>query len=384
MRVQDLLQLIPEEELNVLAVETHVDHQVKKLTGVIMFQLILFSMVNRKRISLRVMEEFLKSASFRRLSNQMEIDAKYNSLSDRISMIRIEYFEKIFYSVFDKFSKHLNEKDSINRYDSTMVAVSCKLFDWGMKVGPKSKTDKQQIKFTIGMHGSLPSHLEIFSEQTDLAEDIALSKAILNDPKSREKPVVFDRGLKSKKVFEEFSNKDIWFVTRCNPNARYIVQSSNQISDKPLNATVTITEDLNVKLKYDFKKENGNIYRLIKGVIKESGEEIIFLSNMIDMSSYEIAATYKLRWEIEVFFKFLKQELNIEHMVSRDPNGVKVMMYMTLITSILIIAFRKLNKISSYKIAKLRFAIEIENNMIGQIVMLCGGDINKFNEFYGP
>ena len=57
---------------------------------------------------------------------------------------------------------------------------------------------------------------------------------------------------------------------------------------------------------------------------------------------------------------------------------------MALITSILIITFRKLNKISSYKIAKLRFSIELENIIIGQIVMLCGGDINKFNEIYDP
>jgi hypothetical protein len=63
MRVKELLQLIPEEELNVLAIETQVNHQVKKLSGLIMFQLILFSMINRKRISLRVMEEFLRTAA---------------------------------------------------------------------------------------------------------------------------------------------------------------------------------------------------------------------------------------------------------------------------------------------------------------------------------
>ena len=343
MHVKDLLQLIPEEELNVLAVETKVDHQVKKLSGLIMFQLILFSMINRKRISLRVMEEFLKSSSFRKLSNQTEIDAKYNSLSDRISMIRSDYFERIFYSVYDKFSNHLEEKDSIRRYDSTMVAVSCKLFDWGMKVGPNSKTDKRQIKLSIGMHGSLPSHLEIFSDQTYLGEAVALSEAIINDSKSRNATVVFDRGLNSKKTFEEFSNKNIWFVTRCNPNTRFIKQGTNEVSPKPFDASVTITEDISIKLKYDFKKEDGNLYRLIKEQIDATGEEIYFLSNILEMSSYEIAATYKLRWEIEVFFKFLKQELNIEHMVSRDPNGVKVMMYMSLITAILIIAFRKLN-----------------------------------------
>lgn len=384
MRVKELLQLIPEEELNVLAVETKVDHQVKKLSGLIMFQLILFSMINRKRISLRVMEEFLRSSSFRTLSNQSEIDARYNSLSDRISMIKSEYFEQIFHKVYDRFSKYLGEENDITRYDSTMVAVSCKLFSWGMKVGPNSKTDKHQIKFTMGMHGSLPSHLEIFSEQVDLAEDIALRKAILNDPKSRERPVVFDRGLKSKKAFEEFSNDNIWFITRCNPNIRYIKQAVNSISSKPVGASVTLNEDLQIKLKYDFKKEDGNTYRIIKGIIDDSGEEIYFLSNIMEMSSYEIAATYKLRWEIETLFKFLKQELNISHLVSRNLNGVKVMMYMSLITAILIIAFRKLNKISSYKIAKLRFSLELENIVIGQIVLLCGGDLDKFNSIYDP
>ena len=104
----------------------------------------------------------------------------------------------------------------------------------------------------------------------------------------------------------------------------------------------------------------------------------------MEMTSYEVAATYKLRWEIEILFKFLKQELNISHLVSRNQNGVKVMMYMSLITAILIIAFRKLNKISSYKIAKLRFSLELENIMIGQIVLLCGGDLDKFNNLYDP
>lgn len=47
-----------------------------------MFQLILFSMLNRKRVNLRVMEELLRSTSFRTLTNQKEIDVKYNSLSD--------------------------------------------------------------------------------------------------------------------------------------------------------------------------------------------------------------------------------------------------------------------------------------------------------------
>ena len=62
----------------------------------------------------------------------------------------------------------------------------------------------------------------------------------------------------------------------------------------------------------------------------------------------------------------------------------KVMMYMTLITAILVIAFRKINKISSFKIAKLRLSLELETTLIGQIVYLCGGDLDKFNNLYDP
>ena len=83
MRVKELMQLIPEDQLEAFAIETNVDHQVKKLSGHVMFQLILFSMINRKRISLRVMEQFLKSSSIRTLSNNPDIEGKYNSISDR-------------------------------------------------------------------------------------------------------------------------------------------------------------------------------------------------------------------------------------------------------------------------------------------------------------
>lgn len=384
MRVKELMQLIPDDILETFAIETKVDHQVKKLTGHVMFQLILFSMLNRKRISLRVMEKFLSSASFRTLSNNPEIDGKFNSLSDRIAMINAEYFERVFLYLYDTFSKYLNETDSIHRYDSTMIAVSSKLFDFGMRVGRKAGEDKKQLKFTMGMHGSLPSYLEIFSEQIHLGEDVTLEKVILDDSKNRTKVVVFDRGLKRKKSFERFHVENISFVTRTFPDAAHEIIKRNEVASKPKNATVTVYEDLTVQLKYTIKPKERHLFRLIKAKIDESGEEIFFLSNLMELSAYEIAAIYKSRWQIEILFKFMKQELNIEHMVSRNPNGIKVMMYMTLITSILIIAFRKLNKISSYKIAKLAFSIELENIMIGQIVMLCGGDIEKYNRIYDP
>src|SRR5258708_1197315 len=139
MKVQDLLKFIPKEELEFLASETKVDHQVKKLDGITMFQLLLYSMINYNRSSLRVMERFYHSSSFKILADTGDQTTKFNSIRDRIVTMNSEFFERIFYTLFDKFSKYFNEQDAIQRYDTTMVAISSKLVDWGMKIG--SKTD---------------------------------------------------------------------------------------------------------------------------------------------------------------------------------------------------------------------------------------------------
>ncbi len=103
---------------------------------------------------------------------------------------------------------------------------------------------------------------------------------------------------------------------------------------------------------------------------------------MLDEDCYIIAELYRQRWEVESFFKFIKQHLNVKHLVSRDENGIKVMIYMTMILAILILAYKKLNKIKSFKIAKLKFEIELENEIIKTIVTLCGGDPSKTANYF--
>ena len=380
MHIRDLINLLPEGELDVFAADTKVDYQVKKLSGKIIFQLILFSMLSRKRVSLRVMEEFMRSSSFKMFADNPNVEAKYNSLSVRISMINSDFFAKIFYSCHDKFSKYLNEKNHIIKYDSTMIAVSSKLFEIGMNVGPKSKTDKKQLKFSIAAQGALPLHFKIFKTQDALAEDVALKETILETDHYPEEIVVFDRGLKDKKTFDIFSSRHIKFVTRTNLRIRYTLHKELPIENKPSDASVTIYQDLLVRLNYKYSNKKAPFYRLLKATIDATGEEIFFLSNSGELSAYEIAAIYKSRWEIEILFKFLKQELNLEHCVSRDLNGIKVMMYMTLITAILIIAFKKLNHLPSFKIAKLRLVLELESLMMEQIIILCGGNPQKFKK----
>lgn len=93
---------------------------------------------------------------------------------------------------------------------------------------------------------------------------------------------------------------------------------------------------------------------------------------------------YRKRWEIEVFFKFIKQHLNFNHLLSRNENGMKVEMYMTLIATILLIVYKKENKLSGLKITKLKLALELESLLIKEIVEICGGNPNKVDSVWVP
>ena len=371
MTVNELLKLIPEQTFRDLAIETKVDTQVKKLSGEVMFKLILFSMLSSDKLSLIVMETFLKSAKFKSFSHYDILDGKYNSIRDRICSINAVYFEKLFQIIFTIYNKELKEEKALSKTDSTYVALATKLFSDGMKNGDN---DKRFVKYTVNLKGSIPSSVEVHTDQTYVSEEIALGEIINNSECIENNVVVFDRGLQSRNSFDNFTNSNKLFVSRANLNIRCKVVSSNKIAPKPLNNSVTIISDEIGYLINKKEKKTTNRYRVIKGVINESNEQICFVTNILDEDCYIIADWYKERWEIETFFKFIKQHLNVKHLVSRDQNGIKVMIYMTMILSILIIAYKKINRIKGFKIAKLKFEIELENEIIKAIVIFCGGD----------
>jgi IS4 transposase len=86
-----------------------------------------------------------------------------------------------------------------------------------------------------------------------------------------------------------------------------------------------------------------------------------------------VASFCRRRWDIEVFFRFIKQELNVSHFVSLNKNGIKVMIYVTMIVAMLILIYKKANNIG-YKTAKRRFVMEIRNLTMLLLLFQCGGD----------
>jgi len=386
IKVKDLIALLPLDLLESKAAQTKVDHSVKKLFGREMFLLLLMSILDSERVSLRIMEDLYSSNQFQFFSGiQAERKTKFTSLSDRLKHINAEFFEEIFKASYEIFSKNFKaeqiKKHFIIRFDSTCISASAKLLHEGMVNGfPNTKTNQyaiRQIKFTIGFNGMLPSTAKMYSNQKHLGEDITLGETILEYGAEKNSIAVFDRGLKKRITFGEFSKQGKLFVTRINPTKSYRIISTNEKVNSVKSESLELISDEWVYLFHQDKIKFKVPFRLIKAKRLEDDQILFFVTNSKDIDALSITEIYKSRWDIEVFFRFLKQELNLKHFTSFSLNGIKVILYVQLIASMLIMLYKKFNNIDGYKRAKIRFMQALDNEITRLIVEICGGNPDK-------
>lgn len=378
MNARQIINYIPDELLQELSIKYNVDHQVKKLDGRSMFQLLLYSFLTTRETSYRVIEEVYHSIAFAKVANTVHRGVKFNSIRDRLTAINADYFESIFSYCLNRFEADLGSSSNIVSFDSTLVTASSKLLKSGMKLNKKG--DKRYVKFTIGFR-KVPVYAAIFSDQNHLSEDLALGETILAYSNKEDDIVVFDRGLQSRKVLEELTVSNYQFVTRVNTNIRFDIIKEYQLSGSENKETqLTIKHDYCVRLFDKKNKSTNGFLRLI--ITRKDETPLYFLTNIKELSAHEITHIYKERWQIEVFFKFIKQQLNFSHLLSRNENGIKVVLYMTLIAAILLTAFKNAHKLKGYKIPKIKLANQLEAIIIEDIVILCGGNPLLIKQFY--
>ena len=380
MRVLDLLKLIPEERLAFLADHYKTDHKTKKLPASLLFKLLLYSQFEVKQNSLRVMENIFSSYAFSHLSDKpKEQKIHYSSISERLSRADAAFFEALYNDCLERFSAQFpskgNKQHKLLRFDSTLISLSSKLIKIGFRSGG-SQEHVKQLKFTMGF-SEMPEYVSFHHQATFNSENVALKQAILNCPASDKCIVVVDAGLQSRDAYDQLCDQRISFITRVNPNPRSMVIEEHDLpeADGEYNGLQMIA-DRKVYLYNRNGKKTKHAYRYIEAV-KPDNTTLAFLTNIFDFPAQEIMGLYKKRWDIEVFFKFLKQELNFSHLLSRSINGIKAVLYVRMILSLLILTYQKLNQIKSSRSAKQQFALELEAELMKFIVKLYGGDPDR-------
>jgi hypothetical protein len=383
--INKLLSFIPDKELEAFAIDTQVNKSTKKLHGQLLFKLLFYCLVTEKDNSLRGIQSALESAVFRTVSGiEGSFSVSHSSISERLNVVSVDFFEKIFQycvAAYKTTAAELNK--DIVRFDSTIISMSTKLMNIGYNLKGGDAENYRLIKFTIG-YSDVPDCICFYKDQTYNSENTALTEAILANQKTATQINVFDRGITSRNNYDKLTDKNISFISRINPGAKQELYIANTLAKAIQTETLTIVSDSWVYLFTMHKKRSKHPVRLIEAVRKGSNEKIIFITNRKDIESTEVAAIYKSRWDIEVFFKFIKQHLNFSHLLNRTDNGIKVMMYVTMTVAILLMEYKKIKKLVGYKIPKRKFAQELENDILYNFVMLCNGDPAIAKRFIYP
>lgn len=389
MNVAQILGLLPDALLEELALETGVNKYSKKLQGEIIFKLLIHCILSYKDNSLRTMESAYESIIFPILNagNDNPKGVRHSSISERLSTINSSYFEQLYKACVEIYGKEIGEQSAdITRFDSTIVTLSSQLLKVGYHLRGGDSEHVRQLKFTIGL-SELPTVVHFFTEQKYTSENVALKEAVLGHRPLKSTVVrVFDKGITSRKTYDELTEKEISFISRIHTASKHEIIKDNSLDQVMETDTLAILSDTWIYLFTTDKRRAKHPVRCIRATIKESGEEIAFVSNINDLTAEEIARLYKRRWDIEVFFKFLKQELNFSHLINRSENGIRVILYSTLIAAILLLVYKKKNRLSGYKIMKLRFVLNLEKTITKDIVILCNGDPRLFEKYFenGP
>jgi transposase len=246
-----------------------------------------------------------------------------------------------------------------------MIALSAALGKTGMRVGakPKSGPGKVQIKVTLALKGLLPSHAKVFTEQPFLSEERALKQVIDESELKDGDVVVFDRGVKGRKAFQSLNERGCQFVTRLR-EPRYEVFEVHQEVKGLTDGNLRFVDDLIVHLYQSGETKilpapfRLVIAQAIQG--EHAGKTFYFLTNILEMSAAQIAQAYLRRWDIEVFFRFLKQEMGLRNLLFHNENGIKAVLYLRLFTATLFRLYMWLNKRTDFKISKRVLQSELE------------------------
>ena len=141
MNIEKLLSLVPDNLIENLAIETGVDYYAKKLQGEVIFKLLLYCIISHKDNSLRTMESAYEKLSFQLLNQRYnQGSVKFNYISERLSTIDVSFFEKIYSELVAAYKERINNRETIMRFDSTIIALSTKL----LEIGYHKKTGMQK------------------------------------------------------------------------------------------------------------------------------------------------------------------------------------------------------------------------------------------------
>lgn len=410
--VADILNIIPPEVIEQFAVDTNVDRHVKLLEGSLVFNMLIHMLISDSKVSQRGAREILvkRSGSFAIRPKSDRIISDHTSITRRLEHINVSFFEKIYEEMRKEVSPLYQPIELLKLHvcavDSTIVAETCNKLAEGFHIGNRSANGsrRKHVKYSEVFDGLSVLGVAFNDDKTRQAENNALPEVIQTAAKQdrlHKNLYVIDRGLTGAERLEELSgqkkgeeDKRVNFIVRISDSRRVDVVERYGIPTSEYRTKdgkiIRIKEFDKVRIfKSSSSKPEPAVYRHVRaevteetvdadGTVSETAPRIVNLLTDVDnISAVDMLETYRLRWMIEVFFKFIKQNLDFSHLISTNANGLKVMMYMTMIAAMMVLIYGRISGMG-FASAKRNLDMDIENIMTAEQIAINGGDPRKF------
>lgn len=217
----------------------------------------------------------------------------------------------------------------IKLIDSTTISMCFNFYKWALfrenKAGIKIHTE-------FDLNKGIPETIIVSNaEEHDVTkiDDLTSEKHCIH---------IWDKGYVDYKRYDKFTKDEKYFVTRLKDNSELIHAKGLKVThskEKLLDDKAQIIFDKVVKLGSKPNYITTEQYRIIK-IVDASGKELTFLTNLMEFSSEEIAWLYKKRWEIELFFKWIKQNLKFKTMIGHSLNAVMIQIITGIMTFVML------------------------------------------------
>jgi hypothetical protein len=325
-----LLAIVNRNDFEILAQKHKSNKHSKGFRSWDQFVSMLFCQLAQAK-SLREITSGLKSCEGKLKHLGMSESPSRSTLSYANAKRPWEVYQDLFYKLLERCRKKtpghkFRFKNRLLSLDATIVDLCASMFDWA-----KYRTTKGAVKLHLLLDhdGYMPLFAHITAGKcgdATIAKQLKLPKGSI---------VAMDRAYIDYAMFERWTKEGVYFVTRMKSNTSYCPIEKIPVSEKVMNIIEDEKIVLNpINLEGDRKcKEK---LRRVEVYIEEKNETIELITNILHLSASTIAAIYKERWQIEIFFKTIKQNLRIKTFVGTTANAVHIQIWTALIAILLL------------------------------------------------
>lgn len=241
-------------------------------------------------------------------------------------------YEKLFWATLQRFraQQSLGQRKSKFRFknkllslDATVVSLSLSLFPWASLRRTKGGV---KLHVLLDHDDYMPRFVHI---SRNFEHELFVARRLFFSPGTI---LVLDRAFIKMKLFGSWCRRGVFFVTRMKKNTLYEVVERRRV---PSQSNILVDEIIQLTGPHALES-CPHLMRRVVAWDPDQGRELVFLTNHLDFGPTTIAAIYKERWQIEIFFKTLKQNLKIKTFVGTSYNALCIQIWTALIALLLL------------------------------------------------